>query len=932
MAPILNLKIPVPVLMIVLTSMFVPRLSGQACDCSVYPTYKCIESNGRTLAQLISDSDLEDYDDAPGEIQYIVVKDEINFYDPSDPRPYVFASGSQIFMLPGSVLAIRKEVVFNEVSMFGCITPWTGIQVYASGILRLSGSGIANACEGVILSPNSSAEIALNAFANNGICIQASGSVNLLGKGIAHNTFNGNNYSITPCFGVNTRSALVLNNVSHITIGNPSGVGIPNHFINYYGIFAANTNIDVYNTRFEERPGGAGILLRGNGAVYTANIFGLGSNETDTPFIKNYQTGVNARNYNLNIANAYFLTSGIVGMIRVEDNSLPSRLAISNNRFEDFNVSAINISKSTFRGANIKENKFFDGNDTSIVTSGIRWLTNNLVGSNAGAEISDNHFFDEEKTNYSFPGDHFDHTGIVINESSGMNIEYNTFYQNYDTEERHDFRGVRLNMAFGNEITNNSFYGYYGPSVHSNSIYQGISARESGYNLIACNQAEGLNQGFYFWGPACDQTVFRNNTMEENLTGLQLGSGAIIGAQFEHENKWPGTLPGGGVAEAYFEGNPGQGLVSMSRFWINSSNQNSTLWASPRIPSDDWFVPTDGEDSQTLNCYRTLPLPPSVSDELVIDEEFEAYKGYPGSEWEAALRAFSALDNNPGLLGGATPADAFYEANDTANIGKLYRAMKDWHDIKRLTTGFESDWNTNMTAIGYKLDTVAAQVAVMETAPDTLQAGIALELAALYEDLAGLQEDNMYLAGEYLADVADRAGVLAADLGAINAVEPWEQNLLKVLTIFAERLQDTAETEWTIAHYDTLLSIADQCRHEGGIGVVWARAAIGQFDYDDEEMCPGYFEEIISAVGTPGRLEATVWPNPATGHCRVIFDQPLSGTLVLRNLNGQVVKSIQVSKIAVFDLDIQNLPSGLYLLEVSTPEIQQLLTKLVIFR
>lgn len=43
-------------------------------------------------------------------------------------------------------------------------------------------------------------------------------------------------------------------------------------------------------------------------------------------------------------------------------------------------------------------------------------------------------------------------------------------------------------------------------------------------------------------------------------------------------------------------------------------------------------------------------------------------------------------------------------------------------------------------------------------------------------------------------------------------------------------------------NYDTLLSIAGQCRHEGGIGVVWARAAIEQFDYDDEALCPGESE------------------------------------------------------------------------------------------
>ena len=75
-------------------------------------------------------------------------------------------------------------------------------------------------------------------------------------------------------------------------------------------------------------------------------------------------------------------------------------------------------------------------------------------------------------------------------------------------------------------------------------------------------------------------------------------------------------------------------------------------------------------------------------------------------------------------------------------------------------------------------------------------------------------------------------------------------------------------------NYDTLQSIADQCRHEGGIGVVWARAAIEQFDYDDESLCPGESER-PTATTAAFRLKATISPNPATDRCRVAFDRPM---------------------------------------------------------
>ncbi len=918
--------------MILLTAFVAPRLWGQTCDCSSYPTYKCIKSAGRTLDQLIDDGDLEDYDDAPGTAQYIVVEDEISFHDPGDPRPYVFASGSQIVLLPGAGMSVRKEVVFNQVNMTGCATPWLGIQVYPSGRLRLIGSLIAQACEGIILSPNSMSEIIQNTFINNGICIQASGKISLLGKGIAHNTFDGNNYSITPCYGVSVRSAIVLNNIPHITIGNPSGDGDPNEFINYFGISATNSNIDVYNSTFKDRPEGAGILLRGVGAVYTANIRGLGSNATDSVFIENYRVGIDARNYNLKVENASFLTASDRGMIRVAESPLPSILTLSNNRFTGFTLSAIDVSTSTFWNAQIKENKFFDNNDLSFLTNGIRWIKNQVVGANSVAEISDNHFFDEEKVDTTSASDHYHNIGINVNTSSKLRIEYNNFYQNYDSEDEHTYQGIWLNASPDNMIRSNLFLGNYGPSQNNDFYYRGIDAWESGNNLVACNYVGELDRGFRFQGPACDKTTFRHNTMEYNQTGLYLVPGTILGPQFEHENKWPGNLPGNGIAEAHFDGAPGQGLVFMSRFSINSPNPGSKFWADPRIPADDWFVDSNGEEGDIEHCYRTLPLPPTVSDELSISGDFEAYKSYPASEWEAELRAFGSIDENPGLLAGATPEAEFYNERDTANLGKLYRAMKDWAGIGRLTTGFETAWGANATAIAYKLDTVTTWVAAMEVAADTAREPIALALDALYEDMAELQEDNESLADEYLEDVADRADQLALDLENITAEETWEQNLKSVLLIFTERLLDTEESAWDTAHYETLLSIAGQCRHEGGIGVVLARAAIEQFDYDDEDMCPGFSEERISAVSAVGRLKAEISPNPAADRCHVVFDRLVTGTLVVRNLHGQAVLSASAASTSAFDLDTGYLPVGLYMLEAHVFEGRQFLARLAVVR
>ena len=104
------------------------------------------------------------------------------------------------------------------------------------------------------------------------------------------------------------------------------------------------------------------------------------------------------------------------------------------------------------------------------------------------------------------------------------------------------------------------------------------------------------------------------------------------------------------------------------------------------------------------------------------------------------------------------------------------------------------------------------------------------------------------------------------------------------------------------------------------------------FDYDDEEMCPGFSEERISAVSNAHRLNAAISPNPAKDRCRIVFDRPMNGALIVRNLHGQAVRSINVSETTILDLNTQELPSGIYLLEAHTEEAQQFLTKLAIIR
>ncbi len=153
-------------------------------------------------------------------------------------------------------------------------------------------------------------------------------------------------------------------------------------------------------------------------------------------------------------------------------------------------------------------------------------------------------------------------------------------------------------------------------------------------------------------------------------------------------------------------------------------------------------------------------------------------------------------------------------------------------------------------------------------------------------------------------------------------------NLKTVLTLLAQR-QLAGNTAWSESQQNTLQAIADQCRHQGGIGVVLARTAIGVFIYNDEAMCPGQgLRPERSELAT--RQLARLAPNPASDICHVTFEKPMSGTLFVRDLQGQILRTLQLREEATLDLDTYNLVNGLYLISIKDVQGRQFVSKLAV--
>lgn len=894
--------------------------SNAQCDAAIpcvnnISEYKCITFG--TSPDLIAAGKLLPFDQAQTQAQKIIVLNYIEFTE-----DYVFAPGSDIIFLNGALLWIKSHVRIEQSALRGCGSPWYGIQVDANGILQLEGSAIANSCEGVILLPNSKAEVAGNQFNDTYTCVQVYGKVTLMGDGIAYNLFDGSAIQVSGC-SAGAPAAIRLSNVPQITIGNVVPDGIPNQVIGYpTGIQAANSNLDVVNTVFRTSPTGTAISLKGSGGTYSATITGLGGAATSPPMVSNYGFGISSQNYNVTLKDAFLqkVQRGVSSL----GNTSPVAFDIRRNRFEAYDFFGIYILQSLLTQATIQDNIAIDNSEgENGLRNWIRWHTNSFASLTGGGYIYKNKFYDDAKVAPD-PLITYESTGIYVFQSSGLTMEDNEFYQNYSSTAPHDFRGIWQFASPNNRLIGNEVSGVVGPNTVLNTTpYRGIYINESGNTFISCNSTSGLNRGVDFDGPECDGTDFRYNVMSNNIIGLYLADGTIIGQQYEKENRWPGDLPPGGLFEALYDGP----IPIASTFFINDPNTNSDFWANPRQPLD-WFIESGGLPSGTLFCFESTggERVLSTSDEMAIAGTFPVFRGYPASVWEAEFRAFAVLAEHPELRPANSAAEAFYLDREADVMGSLYRARRDWNHLYRFTPALEAAWTDNQSDIEEQLETIRMLYAQLRDAETQAERDALLQsLAEAQDALLTLQQTSADLAGQYADLIANRAQQLALDLSLIDATEVWEQNLKTVLALQVERVLSGAES-WTTEQYNTLQAIADQCRHEGGIGVVMARAAIDATHYDNAAMCPGYVAPRSRAEAAT--LKARLLPNPASDRCLIVFEQPLTGLLWIFNAQGQTMQQTSLKEHASVDINTQNWPDGIYHIKIHTLSGKQFFSRL----
>ncbi len=105
-----------------------------------------------------------------------------------------------------------------------------------------------------------------------------------------------------------------------------------------------------------------------------------------------------------------------------------------------------------------------------------------------------------------------------------------------------------------------------------------------------------------------------------------------------------------------------------------------------------------------------------------------------------------------------------------------------------------------------------------------------------------------------------------------------------------------------------------------------ARAAIEKSDYDDLAMCPGFGERSSKSQIWAGKLA----PNPSGDFCSIAFEIPTSATLLVSDLQGRVIKTMDVKEAYSYVLDVRDLVNGLYTVSIKGSEGRRFVGKLVV--
>lgn len=780
------------------------------------------------------------------------------------------------------------------------------------------------------------------------------------------NRYAGQNTSITI-----PHSGIELNDWAG-TIGSNSSISDKNQFINMNnGIIAYRCNgAIVRNSFFDNIHIDPSYLIAGIS-------FGYAITSTGTSSVRPGNLTVYPRNDNTNATIA-----GCYGGVYANYSSLTIDTTIIS-----VISTGIKINSCTHPSNKIK----ITGNSIYTKSIGIDSRANTVLAATGDSIIVRNNTIVVSPLTAPLQGNGY---GVYLSEGANSTTKY--FIWNNTINLNGASYGVyggnlKKNQITGNNITQTTLLGSGSPPLLCRGIF--LSACDSvlvscnhitwtGSNLVSglagmyivnstnsnyhCNEVTNQIAGFRFEG-GCAGTSYKANTMNNNFTGLNLGTNASIGQQVQAGNIFNGNF---GYNISAYNGannlnNVGLGLIA-SRFTVIDTMAQSIGGSSyyyPKLPrtafshftyiplyndtglavgSDDWFVTNPSgstESCLSINaCSADTTSNANRSYEMMIaNEQTETVDFKPESKSMAEQYLFEKLSEDATLLNTEVAYTDFYTEKQNESIGKLYAVeYKSSNEIyssqylalieqakNLLNSNVENLNNLNILAINNPTVNYNLQI-------QTAKANI----ANLEVTLVNLNSQRQYYAtGKY-----DEA----LQINSIIIPEELPEENLKIVN---EAYLNVGKYGEGVApnYFGSIFPIAMQCPQAGGKAVSLARAFLSFYypdwiDYDDENTCLqfGFYRKVQDQTTINKKdIAFAIVPNPAQNELVVHIQNPLpvECKLLIFNASNQIVmiQNIDCNR-EQNNVDLSKLKQGFYFVKIKSNDGYSILKKLVIIK
>ncbi len=873
---------------------------------------------------------------------------------------FIMGSGSRMEVNQNISVDLTNSLIYS------CPQMWQGITLKQGASVTVRNSTIRDADEGIFAHAGSSFRIIDSKIHDciKGVVTEAPGVLTnttgyVVGSSFGLTAFMLKGpYSGQTGFGTVGRAGMLLNDVV-MSIGDNTADA--NEFFNInYGIEIHNSHINVINCQFDKivpdnfytnvgvlKPMGCAINARATRDNMQLNVFPLANAGIKT--ITDATIGVYTNLYNARITN--------VSMVNVYKGvqSEQSRKCTVNINSCEINAIYRGIDWSNNDGANLM---VAQGNTITVEPSG----SGNFKGAacismaelNAAANgryiVSDN----PNLTTISAGA------GILTNTVSNARIEANQIFTTEGILPAPGSAGIAITAGNRNTILCNTVTN----TISSNLTTKGIYNSQSSNNRYDCNNLFSSANGMFFSGTLSMNTSMKGNKMDNNYIGLYLDNTAVIGQQpivpspgnpypAYHGNKWTGTF-GSTYGAVNMNANTFNDLLQ-NRFTIRDPASGGQAVHLPVVPNgivtwpnnNGWFdLQSTGS---TFECHPSPGIPvcggalAGGGDEKmeeglrmsIIQDSSVTVEYIPESKSMAKLYVYEELSTDSVLLASDPAYGNFKNVNAGLDIGKLF-------EVKEILKqkGFLSE--QNMLTLNESDSLIQLYLSQIKSLDSLDAIDSVLNFSLQRENLISSIHLQQQIIASIIGQITNVDNTIIQNANALNnQVSGNEVPYDNEKFVNGKAIQYSSSGSSALTNDITqLLQIAHQCPAAGGPAVYTARALLETFTdsivYDDENFClqSGYFR-VINETKPVQIQELIVVPNPASESIEISLRNVTEGICRIRLINSHGKPLLQHEFNCadnVLQIDVSNIPPGMYFVEALLPESLYKNTKLVIVR